>query len=259
MSVLLSLSLSLTARAHEALEEPMARYPTDGLSDNKACPCGVGPNDELCSVSTELSDPNRAEDRVTEYAAGQTITVRLHEVIGHAGRWRVAFDPDGADLADFNANVLLDVPDPPGSEGNVGQGDLWEWQVTLPDVTCDSCTLQVIQVMHGDTANPVPDPTGLSTYYQCADLRLVGEGGGDTAAPADTATTTPGTTDTDPPGTGGTTPPTAGGSGAALDPDEEAGDEAGCACSGAPAAGGAWGLVAALAWTRRRRRRRSAA
>ena len=159
------------ALAHVGLEEPAARYPTDGLSANKSCPCGVGANDSLCSVAELRSDPNRSR-HVTAFVAGATITVRAHEVIGHSGRWRIAFDPHGADLDDFNDHVLLDVADPPGGEGNTGRGDLWEWEVTLPDAPCDDCTLQLVQVMDGDTTHPVADPTGRSTYYQCADLVL---------------------------------------------------------------------------------------
>lgn len=251
--------LSTAALAHEYLEEPIARYESDGFSANKSCPCGVGTNDQLCSDSSALSDPNRSYDRVTTYNAGDTITVKVHEVIGHAGRWRIAFDPDGADLGDFNANILLDVEDPAGSDGNVGLGDLWQWDVTLPDTPCDNCTLQVLQVMNGDTVDPVPDPTGQSTYFQCADLILLGTA--DTADTAVTSTTTTGTTTTPTgttPTTGTDTTPTtptgtttgSSDSGAADTGADDEGKGCGCDGSGAPI-GLAWAL-AALAFRRRR-------
>jgi hypothetical protein len=232
------LSLGVAASAHEALEDPIPRYPSDGSSDIKSCPCGVGPNDGLCS-GPERSDPNRTTDRVNVYASGETITVRLHEVIGHSGRWRIAFDPDGADQADFDANVLLDVPDPPGSNGNVGQGDLWEFAVTLPDVGCDACTLQVIQVMNGDMANPVPDPIGESSYYQCADLELTG---------GPVVTTDP---DPDPTPDTGTAPYSL--PKGATDAAGEDGEAGGCGCDASPAPSGAI-LSLGLVVTRRRRR-----
>ncbi len=163
-TVLISLAF-----AHIGIESPPPRYPSDGFSDNKNCPCGVGTGGTLCSGDS--SDPDRGTD-ITVYAPGETITIAWHEVIGHSGRYRVAFDDDGADLDDFNANILLDIEDPIGSAGNTGLGDLWEVQVTLPSTPCDNCTLQLIQVMNGNTVDPVPDPTGMSTYYQCADIAL---------------------------------------------------------------------------------------
>jgi Lytic polysaccharide mono-oxygenase, cellulose-degrading len=261
-----------SAFAHESLEEPIARYETDGFSANKSCPCGQGTNDQYCSDPTQLSDPFRSVDRITTYDAGQTITVKLHEVVGHSGRWRIAFDPDGADLADFNANILLDEPDPPGADGNVGQGDLWEFTVTLPDVPCDNCTLQVLQVMNGDTVNPVPDPTGESSYHQCADLVLLGpvdtgstSTGTDTATgPTDTATTTvgdtagdtgattPGTTDPTPPGP--ETGDTAGGSYGYKDTGYVYQESCGSGCA-TSAAGAPWIGWLMLGWLRFRRSR----
>jgi hypothetical protein len=178
------------AFAHIGIESPPPRYPSDGFSDNKHCPCGVGTGGTTCTG--DRSDPDRGTD-VTVYAPGETITVSWHEVIGHTGRYRIAFDDDGADLDDFNANILLDIEDPPGNAGNTGIGDLWEVQVTLPSTPCDTCTLQLIQVMNGNTVDPVPDPTGMSTYYQCADIELALPDTGETGlgATADTGVSGP--------------------------------------------------------------------
>ena len=181
------------AWAHIGIECPPARYPSNGFANNKDCPCGVGTGGTTCTG--DRSDPDRST-RVTEYAPGETITVAWHEVVGHSGRFRIAFDDDGADLDDFNANILLDIEDPPGQAGNTGLGDLWEVEVTLPSTPCDNCTLQLIQVMNGNTAVPVSDPTGMSTYYQCADITLaLPDTGGSTA---DTSTVAVPTADTSP-------------------------------------------------------------
>lgn len=263
-------TLAAVAIAHVGIEDPPPRYPSDGYYNNKACPCGVGTNDSLCSDTSNQSDPNRSTT-VTVYNAGETITISAHEVIGHSGRWRVAFDSDGADLADFNANILLDVEDPPGSDGNVGQGDLWEFVVTLPNISCDNCTLQLLQIMNGNTTDPVPDPTGQSTYYQCADIELIGgastgdtgtqTGGTDTASTintdtTDTASTTdPGPDTTDPDTTDpDTTPPTATGptNDTATPPENgtpPAASEqkaAGCGCNSTLPPGALWLLVLPL-------------
>lgn len=151
---LLALSLvicALPAAAHIRLDEPAARY-----SDQKVGPCGK-------------ADGERT-DRVTVYKPGATITVRWTETIDHPGHFRVAFDDDGDD--DFpvpaafddtsgGPTVLVDgIADASGGE--------YEQQVTLPDVECESCTLQLIQMM---TDKP-PYGDGNDLYFQCADIAL---------------------------------------------------------------------------------------
>jgi hypothetical protein len=166
--------LSSTAFAHIELQEPLNRYSDIKAGDNKSCPCGSGTTNRSCKKPEELSDPDRSEDRITTFAPGDTITVRFDEYVGHSGRYRIAFDPDGADLDHFNENILLDEPDPGGNVGNMGQGSMWEFDVTLPNMTCDNCTLQLIQVMDGNTVDPVLNPVDRGgTYFQCADIRLV--------------------------------------------------------------------------------------
>jgi hypothetical protein len=160
------------ASAHIHLLAPLPRYPDAVAGENKNCPCGVGTAGRTCSDPAERSDDNRSTDRVTALLGGSLLTVRLSEYVGHSGRFRVAFDPDGADVADFNQHILADIADPEGKLGNTGNGTLWEIAAQLPNIDCQSCTLQVVQVMNGDTQVPVADTVGQSTYYQCADLQL---------------------------------------------------------------------------------------
>lgn len=237
-----------SAAAHITLMDPPARYP--GASENKACPCGVGTSNRTCRVEGERSDPNRS-DRITMLRAGETIVVRFNETVGHAGRYRVALDLDGADLEDFNANVLLDVPDPPGRAGNLDDGtSIWELSVTIPPgMSCDNCTLQLIQMMNGNMEDPVADPVGLSTYYQCADIVVVdaeGEGGGAGGEGASDESTSgegaPSGADTD--------------AGVELVSNPPRVDDASCSASGRAATGGAslaWLALGVLAYARRRR------
>lgn len=166
-----------TAKAHIELIEPLARHEIVEFDTGiKSCPCGLGGSNRTCDVAADGSDPNRSE-RVARYEAGSTITLRFEEYVGHSGSYRVAFDPEGADFDDFNSNILVPiVADPPGDMGNVGEGAIWEIDVTLPDMTCDNCTLQLIQAMHGDQVNPVTDPANLDSYYTCVDLELVPPG-----------------------------------------------------------------------------------
>ncbi len=194
------------AHAHIQLQ-----YPAQRDAAQKRGPCGL-------SGSVRGDDP-------AVFAPGETITVIWTETIGHPGHFRISFDDDGDD--DFvdpagyddlytNATVLLDdIPD-------TGCGDVSRVAVTLPDIECERCTLQVVQVM----TDKRPYGAGNDLYYQCADIAL-----------------RPGGRD-DP------------------DPDSSAGpgaaDSCGCQASGGPASGMApWlAIVGLLLFARRRRSRR---
>ena len=174
------------AAAHINLLSPPPRY--SGDSGNKACPCGVGLSNRFCDVEGDRSDADRSA-QVTTLVAGSKLVLRFDEYIGHAGRYRIAFDVDGADQADFDAHILVDIPDPAGNTGNSGQGSIWEIEVPVPNAPCDRCTLQLVQMMDGNTDDPVPTPIGRSSYYQCADIVIVdaveGDAGSDSGAGAE--------------------------------------------------------------------------
>lgn len=176
-SCLAALVLSSTAQAHIRLLEPTPRYDIVGFDTGiKSCPCGLGSSNRTCNVAVDASDPDRGT-RVSRFEAGSTITLRFDEYVDHSGTYRVAFDPDGADIADFNANILVPmVPDPSGGMGNVNEGSIWEIEVELPDMTCSNCTLQLVQAMNNNTTTPVPDPSSVSSYYTCVDIELVAPG-----------------------------------------------------------------------------------
>jgi hypothetical protein len=170
----LPLAAALPAAAHFQLDEPLVRYSNANGEVNKHCPCGAGTGNDRCTTGATVDD-NRAVDRVTTFQPGETITLRWRETIGHTGRWRVAFSPSGADLDVFNDHILLDIADPSGSAGNTGAGNAWAVDVTLPSTPCDTCVLQVLQVMNGDTGTPVVDPRGDDLYFQCADIVIAGD------------------------------------------------------------------------------------
>ena len=158
--VVCSSLLPALASAHIGLDAPTSRYGPDAL---KPGPCG--------------SSDSRRSANVTYYEPGETIEVRWDEYIDHPGHYRIAFDADGDD--DFvdpkemmelysNDAVLLDGI----SDKGYGERD-YVATVTLPDIECDNCTLQVIQVMYD---KPPYETPGNDIYYQCADLVLI-EGG----------------------------------------------------------------------------------
>ena len=184
------------AHAHISLEKGgthLSRYGDSAVSI-KAGPCGRTGGARGTHVYT--------------YEPGQTITVKLVETIAHPGYFRIAFDDSGDDAfkepasikpvdskracpdgpgdhcgaSDFNnnASVLMDNLDPHLASGT----PTYTWQVKLPNVECQSCTLQVIQVMEDDQFHGPYDPTpGVGVediYHQCIDLVLqkgAGDGG----------------------------------------------------------------------------------
>jgi MYXO-CTERM domain-containing protein len=174
-ALVLALLAAAPAWAHISMDHPQPRF-DDG--QNKWCPCGTGGNGSRQNDGCEVSDtdPNRSEV-VTTFSPGESLTIQWRETIGHTGRFRVSFDPDGADQADFDANILADIADPGGSGGNTGNGNNWEVTVEIPSTPCENCTLQLIQVMNGNTADPVFDLTGTGTYFQCADIVIAGNEG----------------------------------------------------------------------------------
>jgi hypothetical protein len=150
--------LSLPALAHFELDSPVRRHPETNF--NKPEPCGSATNERTTDAS-----------RITTFTAGTELTLEWQETIGHAGRWRIAFDAEGSDSVDFLATEMAVVVDPPGSDGNIGDGSRWRATVLLPDTPCSNCTLQVQQIMT-DSLEPAPG----SIYSECADIVLVAPG-----------------------------------------------------------------------------------
>jgi hypothetical protein len=163
--------LAAPVRAHVCMDSPTSRV---GPGCSAASPQKVGP----CGVAGR-------SQYVTTFRPGETITVTLNETIDHPSHYRIAFNPDGDSFEDptsvddktgAHPYVLLDgIVD---AEGLTPQSV----QVTLPNLACTRCTLQLIQVMYdkgqngfggNDGAGPAVDNNDL--YYACADLVLAGE------------------------------------------------------------------------------------
>ena len=146
------LATASVANAHIRLDSPRPR-----TTELKTGPCGA-------PGSTRGSN-------VTVLAPGATIEVAWTETINHPGHYRVSFDADGQDFTvplsftdlTQTMNVLVDdIADRSGS--NL----VYKQMVTLPNITCENCTLQVIQMM---TDKP-PYGDGNDIYFQCADIAL---------------------------------------------------------------------------------------
>jgi hypothetical protein len=163
------------ASAHVRFVSPTPRYPTPMMEnmDIKTGPCGR-PND---SRTTDMS-------RVTEFEPGETIMVQFNETIDHPGFFRISFDDEGQDafVAPTMRSQIQTAPPftPPVLLDNITDkdGGMYTVSVTLPNVECERCTLQLIQVMVQPNVmswNPAPDQ---DIYYTCADIVLRRSGGG---------------------------------------------------------------------------------
>jgi MYXO-CTERM domain-containing protein len=188
-----SASALLAAPAHAHIDMVGALKSRGG--DQKSFPC----------------DGKRGDGPVYTFAPGTTIVLSANESIPHPSYFRIAFDDDKDDNfiepksikpieasrkcpfdaddqcgeSDFcnvtsdtgGATVLWDNLDPHPSGG----GKTWTWSVKLPDVECDNCTIQVLQIME-DTVHGAYCPQGSCAasgdslddiYHRCIDIKLV--------------------------------------------------------------------------------------
>jgi hypothetical protein len=205
--VALALLVPSIANAHIALTYPAPRY-----SSLKQGPCGKGAMDARTTT-------------VTTFEPGAKIIVKWIETIGHPGHYRIAFDPNGTSIfkdptsftdVSGGPGVLIDgIPDKTGTQS-------YTQEITLPNVECTNCTLQVIQVM----TDKAPYGDGNDNYYQCADLVLKRADGGAPVADAGTSSSSSSSS-------GGASSSSS--SSGSSEPDDDAG--AGATSSGANAEG----------------------
>lgn len=225
-----ALAVSMSAQAHIDLQSPPPRY-LDGYSGQKTGPCGAGA---------------MASGVVTEWTAGEQVTIIWEETINHTGHYRIALDPTGTD--NFNnpdppsndavvGNTLVFVPDESAQDGNEVSAT-----ITVPDYDCDPCTLQVLQYM-ANSANPF--------YYFCADVKITGDGGGSTTTGSGAGVGGGGQGGS---GMGGDDGGATSSSGYGTYPQFTPASDGGCAIGGSRSSGmaGLLLLAAAALWRRRR-------
>lgn len=131
---------------------------------------------------------------VTSYVAGQTIDIEIDETIAHPGHFRVAIAlEDPMDLPpdpivtpaqnDMCATAVIQDPTifPILADGALpdaqGVGGPQTLSVTLPEVSCDRCTLQVIQFQSSRSSPPC-------FHWHCAEIRIPEPGAGAGSAAA---------------------------------------------------------------------------
>jgi hypothetical protein len=152
---------ALSADAHvKIISHPMR----NSVAEIKRGPCGKSNDARSGNINTFL--------------AGSTITLVWDEFIFHPGSFRIAFDDDGADFPEPASYTDFNPATEPGTtfiatnllpEHTNGDGPVFSFDVTLPDIECDNCTLQLVQLM---TDKPPYTVGGNDLYYNCLDIVL---------------------------------------------------------------------------------------
>jgi MYXO-CTERM domain-containing protein len=235
------------AEAHINLSWPLPRYEVSGVNQ-KTGPCGGG----------------TASMDVTDFAPGEELTVTWVETVNHPGHFRIALDTTGTDDfadptsendMDVVGNVIAYVPDEGGSN--------FQYTFNLPDVECENCVLQVIQVMTDKLGNGFAGSAdgGDDIYYWCADITITQGGGTTTSSSSSTgAGGASGTGGSDPSGGAGGSSSTSSGSGQGVDQSGFDNNDGGCSVAAlgpeGPSEAGWWALAALAFGALVRRRRR---
>ena len=177
------------ASAHFRLLEPASWLEENKLGDpQKLGPCG--------GTSANAGTPTGV---VTAATGGSKLHIKLQETIYHPGFYRVALAVKSRDeLPPDPVAITRDTPKGPWSLSGAIQSapqppvladglflhharptEPYETDVQLPNITCEKCTLQVIQFMEDHGFNK----DGGYTYHHCADLKITA----DPAKPIDKA------------------------------------------------------------------------
>ena len=179
-----AVAIPASSLAHFRLLEPASWLVENQLGDpQKAAPCG--------GTNTDFGKPTYA---VTDVRGGAKLHVKVQETVYHPGHYRVALavnsptelpvDPkaqtmtnDKGAVMSVSGEVMNPVAPPVLADGlfqhNAKTTDPFETDVTIPNINCKSCTLQVIQFME---AHPVNNP-GQFTYHHCAVLHITADPG----------------------------------------------------------------------------------
>jgi MYXO-CTERM domain-containing protein len=257
------------ASAHFVLQTPAATMAQDGLgSPQKMAPCG----DDGTGVPSGM---------VTAYQAGQTITITVDEKIYHPGHYRISIGKNGPGDIPVEPTVTPGANTPCGTapidanptfpvlaDGVFAHTAPFNGPQTItvtlpPDVTCDHCTLQVLEFMSN---HPLNNPGGCY-YHHCANISIQSASTTTSGGPSSTGTGSAGETSAaSTSGGAGTTAATTGsgaggaaGAGGSTSTSGSNNESGGCAVSGAGQASSALtglaGLFALAALALRRRQK----
>lgn len=162
---------------------------TVGFLVTRALPAHLTISDPPDRAGNQKEGPCEGQARGSSpraYTGGETVTIKWTETVEHGGGFfRISLDPAG-DKFDANDDGTADYPKSKGSAGGNGDDALklldvpdrdvkgedpnYSADITLPNIDCDQCALQVIQMM-GDKEPSANDPTN-HIYFRCADITI---------------------------------------------------------------------------------------
>ena len=195
----LALSIALVpggVRAHFRLLEPASWLVENNLGDpQKLAPCGSPKTAAANAPAVPLTNA------VTKVQGGSKLHIKVQETIYHPGHYRVALAVNGwtelpPDPITFERTtergpysvwgVIQSPPQIPviadglfqhytrperPAAGAQAQPVIYETDIDLPNITCEKCTLQVIQFM----ADHIYNQPGGYSYHHCADLQITAD------------------------------------------------------------------------------------
>src|SRR3954463_12813229 len=166
-TVVLALGMAVlpaAAEAHFRLLAPASWIEENQLGDpQKGAPCG--------GTNADFGKPTYA---VTDAKGGSTLHVKVQETVYHPGHYRIALavnsptelpvDPKAETITDdkgavrsVSGAIMTPVAAPVLADGlfqhDTKTADAFGTDVTLPNISCKSCTLQVIQFMENHGVN----------------------------------------------------------------------------------------------------------
>jgi len=172
-------ALAASARAHFGIVTPPA---ADNATDGGKGPPPCGP----------MADSNV----VTPAQGGHPLALQVDEMVFHPGFYRVALalnspselppdnvvidkqgnvlPPDSiglSDTAEYEATAMFPVLADHLWPHDTPDQELFQTQLMLPNVSCDKCTLQVIEFMSNSNSNA----GGGYFYHHCANLKITAD------------------------------------------------------------------------------------
>jgi len=170
------------AGAHFRLLEPASWIVEE---NNLGDPQKLGP----CGGTS--ANPGKVTNAVTKATGGQKLHIKVMETVYHPGHYRISLAVKSRDqLPADPAVVTRDTDKGARSVSTPIQNPVaipvladglfphtsrvttpWETDVTLPNISCSHCTLQIVQFMAEHGLNP----DGGYSYHHCADLQITAD------------------------------------------------------------------------------------
>jgi hypothetical protein len=168
------------ANAHFKLLEPASWLVEDDKGDpQKLAPCGG-----------TLANPGTATGAVTAVQGGSKLKIVVNETVYHPGHYRIALARKRNSLPPDPVATMHDTERGPRSlSGKIEKNPKppvivdglwphkekptanWETEITVPNITCEGCQLQVIEFME---EHPGVREGGFS-YHHCAVLNITAD------------------------------------------------------------------------------------